>query len=64
MKKKILSLILALLMLVPNVTAFAEFDNEKFDKLDMKAMEADENQKVKDLIFCELMVICTYTIKR
>ena len=51
MKKKILSLILALLMLVPNVTAFAEFDNEKFDKLDMKAMEADENQKVKDLIF-------------
>lgn len=51
MKKRLLSLILALLMLVPNVSAFAEVDNEKFARLDMKAMEADENQKVKDLIF-------------
>ncbi|MFR7349564.1 S8 family serine peptidase [Peptoniphilus sp.] len=51
MKKRLLSLILALLMLVPNVVTFAEVDNEKFDRLDTKAIEADENQKVKDLIF-------------
>lgn len=51
MKKRLLSLILALLMLVPNVSAFAEVDNEKFDRLDTKAIEAEENQKVKDLIF-------------